>query len=146
MKTIFYLLTIFTLFACDKDKQSTEPNGHQDDTIKLSTKELTFNTSSATKEIITEGEQWEMHLITNEDDSNGLDYTVENLKIIKGNIAGYENTPLTIESDWFIITRELKKIKVELKQNKTEKNRTVKIGVSDRNYFDRITVEQLGAQ
>ena len=53
-------------------------------------------------------------------------------------------TPFKIKGDWFTITRELKKISVELKANDSNKKRVVKIGVSDKNYFDRIEVEQAG--
>ena len=51
---------------------------------------------------------------------------------------------MKIEGEWFKKTRELKKISVELKANDSNKKRVVKIGVSDKNYFDRIEVEQAG--
>ena len=128
------------LISCDKE--TSEPNGYQDNTIKLSTKELSFASQLSTKEVTTEGEQWGMFIITNED--TDLDYSEDNIVMTMGDIGKNENTPLKIEGDWFTITRELKKISVELKANDSNKKRVVKIGVNDRNYFDRVIVEQAG--
>ena len=140
MKCIFFLLMMIGLISCDKE--TSEPNGYQGDTIKLSTKELSFSSQPSTKEVTTEGEQWVISLIANED--TDLDYSKDNIVMTIGDVGKNENTPLKIEGDWFTITRELKKITVELKDNDTNKKRVVKIGVADRNYFDRITVEQDG--
>ena len=131
------------LISCDKE--TSEPNGYQDDTIKLSTKELSFSLQPSTKEVTTEGEQW----VINELEVDGQMYALlhavdyDDLLIERKEINNFA-TPFKIKGDWFTITRELKKISVELKANDSNKKRVVKIGVSDKNYFDRIEVEQAG--
>ncbi len=150
MKYIYSLLVVLSLFACNKETDNKEPLGKASDTIKLSTDSLLFNSTDSVKEVTTEGDRWEMGLILN--GSYPLDYSKENLKYIRGNIGVYENsslpiyenTPLKIEGDWFVISRELKKITVEVKPNETKQNRKVEIMVNDRNYFGTLTVTQSG--
>lgn len=139
-KTFLILMAASLFLSCNKN--ASEPIGYQDNTIKLSADKLSFTASSASKEVLTEGSQWKLFLITNEDVT--LDYSVNDLQITTGDIAHYENTPMKIEGDWFTVTRELKKVTVDVKQNNTNKKRILKIGVNDRNYFDRIVVEQSG--
>lgn len=142
MKHLLMIATMILsiLSSCNEDKESTDLDGRQLDTVKLSTKWLTFNSQASTKEVTTEGDQWNMFLIMNEDTE--LDYSNDDLVITSGDTGKYENTPLRIEGDWFTVTRELKRITVNVKPNNTNKKRIVKIGVNDRNYFDRIVVEQ----
>lgn len=141
--TLLYTMAIMLSFFCSCDENrtviETEPDGYQGNTIKLSNTELNFSSHSSIKEVTTEGEQWVMSIITTNDY-----YFMDNIVVTTGDIGKFENTPLKIEGDWFIITRELKKIIVEVKSNEINQNRIVKIEVNDRNYFDQVTVTQAG--
>ena len=143
MKKFGILLSMLVvLVAC---KNNDDPIGLQSNTIKFSTSMLKFDSSSSIKEITSEGDQWLINDLKVDDKIyNNLDFIdYDGLLIERQEIKGY-SAPFKIENDWFTITREFKKLSVELKANDSDNKRVIEIGVFDRNYNERIRIEQEG--
>ena len=125
-----------------------EPDGLQDDTIRLSTDRLTFGADGATKEVTSEGAFWT--IISFQENGNtyaiereeyaAYDFEFENLE---GAFCDEANPAVTlIRSPWFELRRELRSITVTTAPNDTGKERSVVFTLEDRNYFGRLTVTQ----
>lgn len=147
MKRIAFLLCLTVLLAgCNDKNDILEPLGRQSDTIKLSAKELLFDNTESKQSVTTEGDSWELDG-TVYIDGKCIERNDPTLRIEMGNIDKFGSmpTPLSIEGEWFTITRELQRIDISVKANPMPKERTLHLYLSDRNYRGSLTIKQEGA-
>lgn len=126
---ILGLFTMFLLSSSCSDEKDTEIVGKKNDDIKLSTKTLTFDSSSSIKEVTTEGDKWVIlsPIKVNEIEVNHT----------KPTMTDYE-----INGDWYTITKKRKKIIIKVSENESGKSRVIEIPLQSGNYFDALTVTQ----
>lgn len=145
MKKIAFLICLTALLTgCHKEV--ADPIGIDDtDHIKLSAKELLFDATASKQTVTTEGDFWWMDR-TVYVDGKRIDVDDPTLKIEMGILDGFDGpTPLHIEGEWFIITREeLKRILVEVKANPTAKERTLVLPLASGNNGQTLTIKQEG--
>lgn len=146
MKRIAFLFSLMALMAgCHKEVAA--PIGIDDtDHIKLSAKELLFDNTASKQSVTTEGDFWWMDRAVYVDGKciNADDPT---LKIEMGILDRFGSvpTPLRIEGEWFIITREeLKRIQVEVKANPMPKERILVLPLVSGNNGQTLTIKQEG--
>ena len=129
MKNILTLTVFFiAILSCSDSK-----DGYWDDNIKLSQKEVQFSSEQNISEISTEGTGWWIGEISMDGallDLNGVDTTKENFTI--------EETEFSIER------KNATEIHIKMKQNQTELERVLSIGLQAGNYFDGIKITQSG--
>ncbi|MBA6314654.1 hypothetical protein [Cellulophaga baltica] len=122
--TVFFLLVL----SCSDSK-----DGDWDDNIKLSQKEVQFSSAQNNIEISTEGTGWWIGEVSMDGeffDLNGIDTTKENF---------------TIEEIEFSIERKNStEIFISMRQNPTESERVLIIGLQSGNYFDGVKITQSG--
>lgn len=111
--------------------------GIVDDTIGLSVGELTFNAESSVQEVSTLGESWEFSNIY----VDGKCYALDGLEIEYSMLA-QKHTAIKIMGSWFTINRDVNKINISLRENKTPRERMLTITVADGDYWDYINVVQ----
>lgn len=147
MKRIAFLLCLTGLLAgCNDKSEILEPLGRQSDTIKLSAKELLFDNTESKQYVTTEGDSWLLDP-TVYIDGKCIERDDPTLKVEMGYIDKFGSmpTPLSIEGEWFTITRELQRIGISVKANPMPKERTLHLHLSDRNYRGSLTIKQEGA-
>lgn len=131
--------------CCHKEKADPEGIDYTDH-IKLSAKELLFDATASKQPVTTEGDFWWMDRAVYVDGKR-IDADDPTLKIEMGILDGFgpTPTPLHIEGEWFIITREeLKRILVEVKANPTAKERTLVLPLASGNNGQTLTIKQEG--
>lgn len=147
MKRIAFLFSLMALMVgCHKEV--ADLIGIDDtDHIKLSAKELLFDATASKQTVTTEGDFWWMDR-TVYVDGKRIDVDDPTLKIEMGILDGFDGpTPLRIEGEWFIITREeLKCILVEVKANPTSKERTLVLPLASGNNGQTLTIKQEGGK
>ncbi|WP_342986201.1 hypothetical protein [Bacteroides thetaiotaomicron] len=145
MKRIAFSMCLVALLAgCHKEKADPEGLDYTDH-IKLSAKELLFDATASKQPVTTEGDFWWMDRAVYVD-GKCIDADDPTLKIEMGILDGFDGpTPLRIEGEWFIITREeLKRILVEVKANPTPKERTLVVPLASGNNGQTLTIKQEG--
>ncbi|GHU96404.1 hypothetical protein FACS1894156_7450 [Bacteroidia bacterium] len=144
---------ILGLNSC-KDK--VEPDGIQEDTIKLSTTELTINSNGGIETVTSEGKYWHIeHSICIGEKWYGIgtDNGVE-WYLFFGTEGNYEKFVVEMDSlstynivkikgPWFTISKETSQsITFSILPNTTENVRTLILNIHDRNYGTGIIVTQ----
>tara|TARA_R110001606_G_scaffold20754_7_gene74018 strand:+ start:150 stop:542 length:393 start_codon:yes stop_codon:yes gene_type:complete len=125
-KNIILILLLLTILSCSDSK-----DGDWDDNIKLSQKEVRFSSGQNIAAISTQGTGWWISEISMDGELielNGVDTTKENFTI--------EGTEFTFER------KNSKEIYISMKQNQTELERVLSIGLQAGNYFDGIKITQ----
>ena len=125
-KNIILILFFLTILSCSDSK-----DGDWDDNIKLSQKEVRFSSDQNIAAISTQGTGWWISEISMDGELielNGVDTTKENFTI--------EGTEFTFER------KNSKEIYISMKQNQTELERVLSIGLQAGNYFDGIKITQ----
>lgn len=138
----------------------TKVLGRYTDTIKLSTKSLTFNKEGGIQQVTTQGDEWVIdglevsgnklyYYYTNEEPIIHESIAVRDTIFIEGPET-LENqgwlvdlkTPVEIKGEWFTIKRDLQEFTVELSENSTNKERNLLLILFGYFYPYDITVTQ----
>jgi len=127
-KIIIITVAFITVLACSKSK-----DGDWNDIIKLSQKEVLFSSEQNRIQLLTKGDSWWINEIS-------LDGELVNLEDIDTTRQSFiiEGTDFSVER------KNAKEIHISLKENKTGIKRIVLIGLQAGNYFEVISVTQLG--
>ena len=147
MRRIAFLLCLTVLLVgCNDKSEILEPLGRQSDTIKLSAKELLFDNTESKQYVTTEGNSWLLEP-TVYIDGKCIEKDDPTLKVEMGNMDKFGSMPttLSIEGEWFTITRELQRIDISVKANPMPKERTLQLDLQDGNYRGFLTIKQKGA-
>lgn len=148
MKRIAFLFSLMALMTGCHKEEADQPIGIDDtDHIKLSAKELLFDNTASKQAVTTEGDFWWMDR-TIYVDGKCINADDPTLRIETGILDGFDvPTPLRIEGEWFIITREgLKRILVEVKANPMPKERTLVLPLASGNNGQILTIKQEGEE
>ncbi|MDR3272544.1 MAG: hypothetical protein LBT29_03560 [Flavobacteriaceae bacterium] len=129
-KYLIILASVLFMFSCDE----SSPVGLQDDTIKLSTKELSIGAEGGTAVVTSEGNHWALNWVY----TNGAPIPPQDMVITTQN---YEK--IKFESDWFTIFKEnSQKLVFTISANKTGQQRGLSVGLMDANYGTYISLTQ----
>ena len=126
-KNIILILIVIFNMSCSDNK-----DGDWNDYIKLSQKELRFDSLENSAIIMTEGDWWWISGIFFKDgqtfDLSNVDTTANNFTIT--------------ESAFTLKRKNGKEISIKLYENTTGSERILKVGLQAGNYFDGITIIQ----
>lgn len=126
-KNIILILIIILNLSCSDSK-----DGDWDDNIKLSQKELQFDSLENSVVITTEGDWWWISEVFFKDgqtfDLSNVDTTANNFTIT--------------ESEFTLERKNGKQIIIKLFENTTGSERILTVGLQAGNYFDGITITQ----
>lgn len=126
-KNIILILIVIFNMSCSDNK-----DGDWNDNIKLSQKELRFDSLENSAIITTEGDWWWISGIFFKDgqtfDLSNVDTTANNFTIT--------------ESAFTLERKNGKEISIKLYENTTGSERILKVGLQAGNYFDGITIIQ----
>ena len=126
-RNIILILIIIINMSCSDSK-----DGDWDDNIKLSQKELRFDSLENLAVITTEGDAWWISGIFFKD---GQTYDLSNVDTTANNF--------TITESAFTLERKNgKEISIKLYENTTGSERVLTVGLQAGNYFDGITIIQ----
>ena len=145
LKGLLFILPFFLFISCSDEAIAP---GKQDDTIKLSTKSIQFGAGADSAFVITEGDSWKINNIEIDNlylpkDSMIIDTIPEHWTAGMEVLLDTQYVIKGVETDWINIEkRNDSQLFFYVQPNLTNKERTALVGVSDRNYFDRIKVTQ----
>jgi len=123
------ILNILILFSSCSRK---EKDGDWDDNIKLSTKTDLFEATTDSVLITTKGDTWWVSYIS-----------VDNAYFYGFEGANQLSESYIIKQDCFVVERRDKNtLFIKLKENDTNNNRIVTIGLQAGDYFDSVTITQ----
>lgn len=129
---IFYLiaLTLF-IYSCS-NSNNDRPIGQWDDVIKLSTKDVTFKSTSDSITITTEGNWWWI-----------TEITVNNEHFAIPDSINIESDNYVIKQDCFTVEKKNNNtLYIELDENRTSTERIVVVELEAGDYFDRVIITQ----
>jgi len=129
---IFYLiaLTLF-IYSCS-NSNNDRPIGQWDDIIKLSTKDVTFKSTSDSITITTEGDWWWI-----------IGITVNNEHFAIPDNINLESDNYVIKQDCFTVEKkDNNTLYIELDENLTGTERIVVVELEAGDYFDRVIITQ----
>lgn len=135
MKTRYFLGLLLAAFVVSASSclEGERSIGKLNDSIKLSTRKADFSASNDSIIITTKGTWWWVNDIS----VNGNYLVFNPVETEKENFA--------INGDWFSIERcDNQKLIVRVSENRSSKDRNIKITLEAGDYFDYIDVNQLG--